>query len=73
MIEKPRINFSERPYQCVDCGDRFNCKSSLKTHCKMHKLQTVKFYALYEFADDLSDLQEQGQYTGWNRNKQTKL
>jgi len=34
-----RVHFGERPYKCVECGDRFNCSSSLKSHYKLHKKQ----------------------------------
>ena len=69
MIEKPRVHFNLRTYQCVDCGDRFNYNSSFNTHYKMHKLQPENFQFLYEFADDLSTCQEHEQYTGWMKDE----
>ena len=39
MVVHKRVHFGEKPYKFVDCGDRFNCTSNLKTHYEFHKQQ----------------------------------
>ena len=51
MVVHKRVHFGERPFKCLDCRDRFNCESSLKTHYKMHKLQNENDYASHQFVD----------------------
>ena len=58
MVVHKRVHFGERPNKCLECGDRFNCESSLKTHYKMHKLQNEIDYANYQFVDNFSSCQE---------------
>ena len=52
MVVHKRVHFGERPYKCLDCEDRFNCESSLKTHYKMHKQQNLNEYANFQFIDN---------------------
>ena len=44
MVVHKRAHFGERPYKCVDCGDRFNCVSSLTTQYKIQKQQYLNTY-----------------------------
>ena len=41
MVVHKRLRFGERPYKCIDCGDRFACSSQLKTYYEMHKQQNL--------------------------------
>ena len=52
MVVHKRVHFSERPYKCLDCGDRLNCTFSFKTHYKMHKQQNLNEYANFQFIDN---------------------
>ena len=51
MIVQKRIHFDDLPCKCVDCGDRFSCKSILKSPNKMYKHQNENDYTIYDFAD----------------------
>ena len=64
-----RVHFDERPNKCVDCGDRFNCVSSLKTHYRMHKQQHWNAYASDDFPHNFPSDQE---YVGNNKNIKNK-
>ena len=57
VVHKP-VHFGERALKCVDCGEPFNCTSSLKTHYKMHKLQNENHYANYQFVDSFPSCQK---------------
>ena len=58
MVVHKRIHVGKRPYKCVDCGDRFNCTPSLKTHYKKHKLQNENGYASFKFVDNFRSCHE---------------
>ena len=47
MVVHKRLHFGERPYKCVDCGERFTCTSGLKSHYKWHKYDFATSVASY--------------------------
>ena len=54
MVIHKGNHFGEIPYKCFNCGDGFTCISSLKTHYKLHKGQSVYDYENEDFATNLS-------------------
>ena len=58
MVVHKRVHFGEKPYKCLDCGDQFNCESSLKTHYQLNKLQNENNYASYQFDDTFPSCKE---------------
>ena len=69
MVVYKRVYFGERPYKCLDCGNRFNCSSSLKTHYKLHKQQhEEKVYAGYD-VDSSQEHVENEKKSSFKRNE----
>ena len=67
-----RFHFGERPFNCVDCRERFSCTSSLKSHYKWHKQQSLYFYKNDGSVRNLSSYEasvEQNSYK-WNNHQQ---
>ena len=60
MVVHKRNHFGERPYKCTDCGIRFSCTSSLKSHYKLHKQQNIYDYENDDFATNLSPYRKDG-------------
>ena len=58
MVVHKRIHYGKRPYNCLDCGDGFSCKSSLKSHYKLHKQQNLYDYENDDFSTFLSSYQK---------------
>ena len=67
MVVHKWVYFAERPYKCVDCRDRFNCTSSLKTYYKLHKQQNLSTYDSDDFTDIFSSSQVHGEKKEVNR------
>ena len=66
MVVHKRIHFGERPHKCVDCGERFNCSSSLKSHYKLHKQQNLYDYAYGDFATNVPSYRNDESYAEKN-------
>ena len=58
MVVHKRNHFRKRLYKCLECGDEFCSTSSLKSHYKLHKQQSLYEHEKDEFSTFLSSYQE---------------